>query len=497
MSSETESNSSTKPQQGAEAEATRVELLSRGDLVLQQLDQAAIAARAEAKRAELEILLADARGGNTEPLQQWLLKHKENEDGGAGGRDSNLRSHLDHSETDTRLGLSSSAKDVSDDRSPNCVVTGQGGESRWEPFLRHARGRLTARANATSEVVRGRALDPIATKRRQDALKVVARTTHATISENQEERKKAFFFARFRGAVASLLVHIGLVVSLAVVTLKMPSPPAGMAFESASAESVEQMLEMTQPVELETPDAVAEPTRMPEPAFDATESLAEVSSAISTDLGSLAPAPSNRLAGVTAASSIATATASSAASNASFFGAAAGGNCFCYVIDGSGSMRNGPWDAAKLELWKSLASLKPNQRFYIIFFNRELSAITVPGEREPAERPLYATKENLEHARRWMDTLRIDIGAPPTKALSLAIEKEPDAVYLLTDGVTKVDVAEFLERENRISDLINGQQVRVPIHTIAFYSLEGQQLLKQIAAENKGQFIYVPDPRRR
>ena len=63
-------------------------------------------------------------------------------------------------------------------------------------------------------------------------------------------------------------------------------------------------------------------------------------------------------------------------------------------------MRDGPWEAARLELLKSLASLKEKQRFYIIFFNRKLNAIPMPGEREPAPRALYATPENLEHAKR-------------------------------------------------------------------------------------------------
>jgi hypothetical protein len=36
----------------------------------------------------------------------------------------------------------------------------------------------------------------------------------------------------------------------------------------------------------------------------------------------------------------------------------------------------------------------------------------------------------------------------------------------------------------------------VPIHAIAYHSLDGQQLLRQIAEENKGQFHYVPAPRR-
>lgn len=120
----------------------------------------------------------------------------------------------------------------------------------------------------------------------------------------------------------------------------------------------------------------------------------------------------------------------------------------------------------------------------------------MPGEREPAERALYATRENLEHARRWLLGVTIGgSGAAPKESVKFAIEKEPDAIYLLTDGVTKVkDVADFIREQNRVSDLINGEQVRVPIHAIAFYSDEGQQLLRRIAAENAGQFIYVPDP---
>jgi len=186
-----------------------------------------------------------------------------------------------------------------------------------------------------------------------------------------------------------------------------------------------------------------------------------------------------------------------AATSAEFFGAAAGGNAFCYVIDGSASMRGGPWEAARAELLSSLASLKPHQRFYIIFYNRQLQAIPDPAGEGPARHLLYATPENLQHARRWLQSLKIDTGAPPNDALELAISLEPDAIYLLTDGVTSVDVAGFLREVNRSEDLIYGTQIRVPIHTIAFYSLDGQQLLRRIAAENGGQFVYVPDPRRR
>ena len=104
----------------------------------------------------------------------------------------------------------------------------------------------------------------------------------------------------------------------------------------------------------------------------------------------------------------------------------------------------------------------------------------------------------MQHARQWVNGLDFVQGGPPIDAIEFAIEKEPDAIYLLTDGVTAVKtVAQQIRSFNQIEDLINGTQVRSPIHAISFYSLEGEQLMRQIASENKGQFIYVPDPRKR
>lgn len=298
-----------------------------------------------------------------------------------------------------------------------------------------------------------------------------------------------------RGVVASLAAHGLLVFLLAWITLRVPSPPVSLGLEASPVEWTPEAMEISQPMELSQPDVAAE-NNMSGAPFDLSETLSDVANGVGAALGALpAPATSSLPSGnMLAASSSASKLMQS---NATFYGAAASGNCFCYIIDGSGSMRNGPWDAAKLELLKSLATLKEKQRFYIIFFNRELSAIPLPGEQTPAPAALYATPDNLTHTRRWLDTLRIDRGAPPNDALELAISKEPDAIYLLTDGVTSVDVPKFLRDSNRITDLIFGEQVRVPIHTIAFYSLDGQAMLKQIAAENEGQFIYVPNPLRK
>lgn len=179
-----------------------------------------------------------------------------------------------------------------------------------------------------------------------------------------------------------------------------------------------------------------------------------------------------------------------------FFGVGTGGNYFCYVVDRSGSMRGGAWESAKAELIRSLKSLKPTQKFYIVFFADEFEALPEPGSDQPAATGLYATVENIEHTRRWIASVQLNRGGPPNEALAWAIEREPDAIYLLTDGVTKVDVCGFLRKSNRIEDVVSGSQVRVPIHAIAYFSLDGQQLMRQLAKENQGQFIYVPKPKK-
>ena len=301
---------------------------------------------------------------------------------------------------------------------------------------------------------------------------------------------------RSRGLVASAIFHGLVAILLALMTLKLPPPPASLAFESSVSDALETF-ELSEPLEVISPPDAPDTLPTPPLAIDASESLPELSNNLVSSMTNNIASPTAHLAaGAMAAVRAGSANPSAMPSESSFFGAAASGNYFCYVIDSSGSMRGGAWESAKSELLRSLATLKPNQRFYIIFFNAELQAIPLPGEREPASSALYANPENLQHARRWIDSVKIDKGASPLAALRLAIDLEPDAVYLLTDGVTSVDVPKAVREFNRVQDLINGEQVKAPIHAIAYYSLKGEQLMKRLATENNGQFIYVPDPRR-
>lgn len=493
------------PLGGGESESAD-ELLARGRLVLQSLVKQAEAARAEARKAELEIVLAAAYQGDTTRLSAWLSENDALTSPGLEAEGSLCQSNPCQSNPSRRtVGRQAIADDSS-----TC------GKSDWEQYASHSARRLEAKAREllvpasshegppevcsadilSCESRAGKTLDPTThatTPRDEQKMQALAQSLDGLQEEQAESQRRFSLFSRLGGVLASILVHVLLIIVLAVVTLKMPSPPSGLAFESASAQAVEQTLELTQAVEASVPE-VSEASQ--ESNLDIANELSDVDSSMVDVLGEAALV-SNSANSALAASALGSAAANPRNATASFFGAAANGNCFCYVIDSSGSMRGGPWEAAKLELLKSLSSLEPKQRFYIIFFNRELSAVPLPGERDPAPSALYANQENLAHARRWIDTIKIGIGAPPNNALELAIRKEPDAVYLLTDGVTTVDVAKFLRERNRIRDFVNGEQILVPIHAIAFYSLKGQDLLRQIASENRGQFIYVPDPMKR
>lgn len=480
-------------------------VVARGTLLLSLLSRQAAAARAEAQCTELRILLGEARAGESARLQRWLRIHAAEYQNEGLPAYASADEHLvteDMLRIGTPLAIDAGrgphAKADSAEMSNSDELSV--GLNDWQSLLAPARARLHQRASKLRAETLGESRHSARSQRQRK--KIVGKREGK--AEGKADGGPAGYFRdkplqhqrqmRVRGALASLVAHGVLLVLLAWMTLRLPPPPAGLELQSTSVEWLPEALEVSQPMEMSNPEQPTESSAALE-AFDVSQSLSRVTA----DVGATLAEPSTPLAsGVPSQNllSARTGTMGQLQSNTVFFGAAASGNCFCYVIDGSGSMRNGPWEAARSELLKSLAALTQKQRFYIIFFNRELSAIPLPGEQAPAPAALYATRENLTHTRRWLDSLRIGIGGPPNDALAMAIDKQPDAIYLLTDGVTSVDVATFLRERNRISDLIAGEQIRVPIHTIAFYSLDGQALLKQLAAENAGQFTYVPDPRR-
>lgn len=532
-------------------------LVARGKLLAESLRKQALAAKVEAQHADLELALAEAEAGDPRRLREYLQAHsKLSESNSPLDKQPTGPHFLPSPIADADIATRSVESQPLADQKTNTNLRTESNSASvgWTQFVSSAELRLTQRfplgevsaveslSSPTSSSVSlaagriervdaasgipdyhrqltpakrpekpdkvekvsreggKRLIQPTVSKKaaadalanKKLALELAAAFKTGVAEDQQEQHRKATWFGGMSGVSTSILLHILMLLPLMFIAIKLPKPPASMSFDSAVVGESQETFELTQPLDVAPSEVKHEPTDAP--TLNLAESMPEVD--IATESVLSVQATSVPPSSMATASTVTSKAKPNLASAAKFFGTSASGNSFCYVIDGSGSMRGGPWEAAKAELLRSLSSLSEKQRFYIIFYNREIFGVPEPGQREPADYPLYATSANLEHARRWIETLKVHQGGPPNEALQMAIDREPDAIYLLTDGVTKVDVAGYLRTNNRSRDFISGEQVLTTIHTIAFYSLEGQDLLKRIAMENNGQFIYVPKPKK-
>lgn len=170
---------------------------------------------------------------------------------------------------------------------------------------------------------------------------------------------------------------------------------------------------------------------------------------------------------------------------ADFFGIETRGKRFVFVIDSSTSMRGKKWVRACRELWQTLAELSDDQEFCILFFDLKTHLMfrRKPGELET----IAATAENVKRVKRWASTVHLGPETLPMTALHCAIDLDPDAIFLLSDGEFHDRSQFFLFDQNGS----RGKEEAVPVNTVAFTSEVGGQALKEIANENFGQFRFV------
>jgi len=165
-----------------------------------------------------------------------------------------------------------------------------------------------------------------------------------------------------------------------------------------------------------------------------------------------------------------------------FFGMKAAGQSVVYVVDCSSSM-NVPhtrsatrFHRLKIELLNSVASMKPNQSFYIIFFNDH--PIPMPA------RTMQPAKPALQRQYLgWMARIRANGMTDPLSSLKMALRLRPDVIYFLTDGNFHFKTAVSLSRI---------RQSRSVIHTITFGEREAEPLMKSIAVANRGTYRFIP-----
>jgi hypothetical protein len=118
----------------------------------------------------------------------------------------------------------------------------------------------------------------------------------------------------------------------------------------------------------------------------------------------------------------------------------------------------------------------------------------VPGQR--VDQPVNASAENIEKAVQWLQKITIQTdGKPPIEAIKSALDLQPDGIFLLFDGATKLDNwTQVVRKLNTSQGLLSDGGTQVPIHVIHFFREEFQGSMQQLAQENGGTYRFVPRP---
>lgn len=160
---------------------------------------------------------------------------------------------------------------------------------------------------------------------------------------------------------------------------------------------------------------------------------------------------------------------------ADFFGIAAAGKRFVYVVDKSSSMSGDRFEMARQELLRSLNKLKANQSFFVIFYDD----VAYP---QPSKKLTPARASNVRRMSAWVKNAVTQGGTSPMDAIERAISFEPDAVYILSDG-------EFDDSVVHQTAYLNDDSP-IKIHTIGFQN--DAATLREIAEQNGGSYRFIP-----
>ncbi len=164
-----------------------------------------------------------------------------------------------------------------------------------------------------------------------------------------------------------------------------------------------------------------------------------------------------------------------------FFGTRARADTVVFVVDMSGSMNDGRrFDRAVDELIRSLNSLIPTQKFFVYFYN----GVTYPMLDMRTGKLTPATPGNRTKVIKWIKTLHPDGDTAPDDAIERALKMKPQVIYFLTDGEIPETTRDTAKKYNRDHKAV--------IHTIAFVTEEGAEMLKGIAKDNRGKYRFVP-----
>ena len=454
------------------------ELLERGRLTLRAIQYREQAALYRAEATSLQAAMLQAEKGDVTSLEQWLdLKSGQFFDDVDPMTSPALASPATLVASNT---LSLEAQDlrirvetIAAVETPEACVK----RSPWARMEQAALARLGTEGDVpepsfepSAEPSGEKMVETLAiSESLRKALEVVDR-------ESPNGNKRPWWRAAY--VWVSLVLHAGIVLGLSAIIISAVKKPQILSIVSAAVEADSVLTEapMEMISELETTATDATPST---PNLNMSDMVTDVAlPSLRVDVGTAPFQESSASSSVLgAASEMAHAMlGSNLVAGAEFFGAKATGNTFVYVVDSSPSMRrDGAFEKAKNEMMRSLTSKSGTVEKF----------------------PVYAKPENISQTIDWMRQVQVQKdGWPPNEALAQAIAMQPDGIFLLFDGDTKVDVAKFLRRENRTDDILSAGAPKVAIHVIHFFQDEFQKQMKQVAEENGGTYRFVPRPER-
>lgn len=165
-----------------------------------------------------------------------------------------------------------------------------------------------------------------------------------------------------------------------------------------------------------------------------------------------------------------------------FFGTPARANRVVFLVDNSGSMKQGRMETTLFELARSVEAMGEKQEFYVVFYSDQAYPMLYPNG---VMKPLAATRENKQRLYDWLQTIELCSGGALLKAMELAESLDPHVVYVLSDG--DITSSRTMERLTQASDR------KFPIHTLGMGVKKPQdaQNLAAIAQANHGTFQMV------
>lgn len=271
---------------------------------------------------------------------------------------------------------------------------------------------------------------------------------------------------RTAGAVStSVMFHVGLLVVFAAIRWGV-MPEASIetvAADFASNETVETVTTLPKLNEnsveeaggVEAAPLLTESTVNPLPIATVVDAKASPSA----EVKQASRETTNVAAKISRGTGRGNSTGNGAGQGGSFFDAAAEGDRVVYVVDCSKSMNRfypSPertrFGRVKRELVDSIRKLRPEQRFFVIYFNTVAHPM-------PAQRMISRNSIEVMDNLRWLAGFQTIGRTNPEPALLMALGLKPDAIFFLTDG-------DF--RANIVDNVLDANAFKTPIHAIGF-----------------------------